>query len=395
MQENLALAQNVRDKADRLGRGKCRAKEKRGVLMPHSTEEALVDEAIEDALESLEGDLHRKGRIEADDVSRIVHKRELSLEQFDVLLRELKKRGISVVEAGEGAEPCSSRPGRKPATAPSYLTPEQEQSLANSIRLAAKLEADGDGESPFVAEGRRARDQFVVSNLRLVYWIANRWRGSRMAYEDVVQEGIKGLIRAVEMFDPDLGYKFSTYAYWWIQQAIRRGIDDLADEIRIPVHRLDQIRRYRKMLRCLRHESPGEPSINKLAAALDWTVEKTGFIADLATFRTVEIDAPLTADSGFSIKDALPDLREPTPEERSMQNALRNVLEKMLGDLRPRERDIVIQRFGLESGVPRTLEDIGQRYGVTRERIRQIEAKALAKLRHPSRARALRTFIED
>jgi len=364
------------------------------VLMPHSTEEEPLDETIEDALESLEGDLHRKGRLEADDVSRVVHKRELSLEQFDVLLRELKRRGMSVLEVEEAAA-SSSRPGRKPATAPSYLTAEQEQTLANSIRLAAKLEADGDGENPFVAEGRRAREQFVVSNLRLVYWIANRWRGSRMAYEDVVQEGVKGLIRAVEMFDPDLGYKFSTYAYWWIQQAIRRGIDDLADEIRIPVHRLDQIRRYRKMVRRLRHESAGEPSINKLAAALDWTVEKTGFIADLATFRTVEIDAPLTADSAFSIKDALPDLREPTPEERSMQNALRNVLEQMLGDLRPRERDIVIQRFGLESGVPRTLEDIGQRYGVTRERIRQIEAKALAKLRHPSRARALRTFIED
>jgi RNA polymerase primary sigma factor len=131
------------------------------------------------------------------------------------------------------------------------------------------------------------------------------------------------------------------------------------------------------------------------ASALGWTLELTGFIADLASFRTVEIDAPLTADSAVSIKDSLPDMREATPEERSMQTALRNVLETMLADLRPRERDIVMRRFGLETGVPRTLEDIGQEYGVTRERIRQIEAKALAKLRHPSRARALRTFIED
>jgi RNA polymerase primary sigma factor len=148
------------------------------------------------------------------------------------------------------------------------------------------------------------------------------------------------------------------------------------------------------MVRRLRLECAGEPSIQKIAAALDWSPDLTAFIADLATFRTVEIDAPITADSTVSIKDALPDMRDPTPEERSMQIALRNVLEKMLGDLGERERDILIKRFGLESGVPRTLEDIGQEYGVTRERIRQIEAKALAKLAHPSRARALRTFME-
>jgi RNA polymerase primary sigma factor len=362
------------------------------VLQPQTAEEPGVDEKIEDALESLEGDLRRKGRLGTEDVSRVVHKRELSLEQFDVLLREMKRRGIDVIEAIEAASPSTAR--RKATIAPSFLTSEQEQTLANSIRLAARLEAEGDVSSEFVAEGRRARDRFVVSNLRLVYWVANRWRGSRLAYEDLVQEGIKGLIKAVEMFDPDLGYKFSTYAYWWIQQAIRRGIDDLAEEIRIPVHRLDQIRRYRKMVRRLRLECAGEPSIQKIAAALDWSPDLTAFIADLATFRTVEIDAPITADSTVSIKDALPDMRDPTPEERSMQIALRNVLEKMLGDLGERERDILIKRFGLESGVPRTLEDIGQEYGVTRERIRQIEAKALAKLAHPSRARALRTFME-
>jgi RNA polymerase primary sigma factor len=393
MQENLAQRLFFRDKVRRLGGGKCRVKGATGVFDERSAEESSVDETVADALESLEGDLHRKGHLGADDVSRVVHKRELTLEQFDLLLREMKRRGIDVIETEE--RPCSSRNRRKSADAPSYLTPEQEHTLANSIRLAARLEAEGNSESEFVTEGRRARDQFVVSNLRLVYWVANRWRGSRLAYEDLVQEGIKGLIKAVEMFDPDLGYKFSTYAYWWIQQAIRRGIDDLADEIRIPVHRLDQIRRYRKMVRRLRHEYGSEPTIHRAAAALGWTLELTGFIADLASFRTVEIDAPLTADSAVSIKDSLPDMREATPEERSMQTALRNVLETMLADLRPRERDIVMRRFGLETGVPRTLEDIGQEYGVTRERIRQIEAKALAKLRHPSRARALRTFIED
>ena len=211
------------------------------MLANSSAEGPPFDEQIEDAIESLEGDWRRKGQLSADDVARVVYKRGLSLEQFDSLLRELKRRGIAVAEAVEVSG--RGRGARKTTATPSFLTPEQEQSLANSIKLAARLEAEGDLDSTFVAEGRRARDHFVVCNLRLVHWIANKWRGSRLAYEDLVQEGIKGLIKAVEMFDPDLGYKFSTYAYWWIQQAIRRGIDDLADEIRNPVYRLDQVRR--------------------------------------------------------------------------------------------------------------------------------------------------------
>ena len=149
------------------------------------------------------------------------------------------------------------------------------------------------------------------------------------------------------------------------------------------------------MVRRLRLEQQREPSVQQVAAAMGWTVELTAFIADLASFKTVEIDAPVSADSPVPIKDALPDLRQPSPEQRAMQVALRKVLDKLLGDLRPREREIVVQRFGLETGVPRTLEDIGIEYGVTRERIRQIEAKALQKLRHPSRSKILRTFIED
>lgn len=352
------------------------------------------DETVADALESLLGDFRRKGALAPDDISRIAVKRRLDPEQLHALLVGLKGHGIVAVDepldgGGESAD-AQKRTGRKTKS----LTREEEKSLANSMRAGRVVQqATGasEDEIALIRFGDAARDEFIVRNLRLVHWVAQKWRGN-LDYDDLVQEGMKGLIKAVEMFDPDLGYKFATYATWWIEQAIRRGIDDTANEIRIPVYRLEQVRRFRRMARRLSTELGGDPPTARIAAALDWSVEKTAFVADLARYRTVEMDAPLGPHSELSIKDALADPRLLSPEEGAMHDALARLLEEMIDELPPRTQYIIRQRFGLGSGHERTLEDLGREHGITRERIRQIEAKGLSKLRHPGRVKALRTF---
>ncbi|HEX5182373.1 MAG TPA: sigma-70 family RNA polymerase sigma factor [Allosphingosinicella sp.] len=355
------------------------------------------NETVSDALESLLGDWRRKGSLSSADITRVAIKRRLSPEQLHAVLVGLKNQGVVAEDdapndAASGIDTAPRRRERKTGS----LTREEEKSLANSIRLGRDLQlapAASPEELALIRFGDAAHDEFIVRNLRLVHWVAQKWRGN-LDYDDLVQEGVKGLIKAVEMFDPDLGYKFATYATWWIEQAIRRGIDDTANEIRMPVHRLEQVRRLRRMARRLRVETGCDPSTTKLAAALDWSLEKTAFIADLATYRTVEMDAPLGPHSDLSIRDGLADSRLPSPEEEAMHEALTSLLDKMIGDLPPRTQYIIRQRFGIGTGQERTLEDIGREHGLTRERIRQIEAKGLTKLRHPGRAKALRTFWE-
>ena len=351
------------------------------------------DEVVADALEILLGDWQRKGELAIDDVTRIAERRRLSPEQLHAVLIGLKAEGIIAVDVETG-DIESERPVIRDRPKAARLTREEEQRLANSMRVARKLEAEGgDADSGLVEHGQRAREEFIVRNLRLVHWVAHRCPNS-LDYDDRVQEGIKGLIKAVEMFDPDLGYKFATYATWWIEQAIRRAIDDTANEIRIPVHRVQQIRWLRRMVRRLRIERGGEPTTRQLAAALDWSVEKTAFIADLATYRTIDIDTPVHAGSSLTIKDGLADLDLPSPEAQAIHRALSEQLNAMIADLPPRTRYIIEQRFGLGTGHERTLEDLGREHGLTRERIRQIEAKGLGKLRHPARTKALSTFRE-
>lgn len=244
------------------------------------------DETVADALESLLGDYRRKGALSAADVTRIAIKRRLDPEQLHSLLVALKTNGIVAADGPlNGDREAAGAPKRAGGNTKS-LTREEEKSLANSIRLGRNLQLAPDASDDEIALIRfsdAARDEFIVRNLRLVHWVAQKWRGN-LDYEDLVQEGIKGLIKAVEMFDPDLGYKFATYATWWIEQAIRRGIDDTANEIRMPVYRLEQVRRFRRMARRLAIELGGVPPTARIAAALDWSVEKTAFIADLPEF---------------------------------------------------------------------------------------------------------------
>ena len=362
------------------------------------TTEEEQDETVNDALESLLGDWKRKESLSTADITRVAVKRHLTPEQLHAVLVGLKSEGVVAEDdesVGSGAN--DNREPKRRSSKRRALTREEEKSLANSIRLGRDLQRTPnttDEEMALVRFGNAARDEFITRNLRLVHWIAQKWRGS-LDYDDLVQEGVKGLIKAVEMFDPDLGYKFATYATWWIEQAIRRGIDDTANEIRVPVHRLEQVRRLRRMVRRLRLETGGDPSTAKLAAALDWSVEKTAFIADLATYRTVEMDAPLGPHSDLSIKDGLADTRLPSPEEEAMHDALGSLLEEMIDELPPRTQYIIRHRFGIGTGRERTLEDLGREHGVTRERIRQIEAKGLTNLRHPGRVKALRTFWDN
>jgi RNA polymerase primary sigma factor len=349
------------------------------------------DEIVSDSLEILLGDWQRQGMLAIDDVTRIAEKRRLSPEQLHAVLVGLKAHGVVAVDdtVGRSQDDAHAPAKRKDRR----LSRADEIRLANSIRVGRGLEAAGDTNAELIDRGHRARDEFIRGNMRLVHWIAQKWSG--LDYDDRVQEGMKGLIKAVEMFDPDLGYAFSTYATWWIRQAISRAIDDTANEIRVPVHRLQQIRRLKALARRLQLEHGREPTIQHLAAALDWTIEKTAFIADLATFRTIEIDAPLHPGSALSIKDGLADLRMPSPEEHAIDRSLIEVLDCMLSELPERTRYIIQQRFGIGTGVERTLEDIGQEQGVTRERIRQIQAKGLRKLAHPMRQKVLAPFREQ
>lgn len=347
--------------------------------------------AVDDAIEILEGDWYRKGRLEVSDISRIAAKRNLEHEDLHAVLAGLRAKGISAADPDpvERSED-QSRPSK-------YLTREQEKSLTNEMRIGARLEAEAPSADSvkLIKEGRRARAKFVKSNLGLVHSIARNLRNTGLDYDDIAQEGMKGLLRAIDMFDPDLGYKFSTYATWWIRQAILRGIDDTSTAIRIPVHRLQSVRHFRRMRRRLHLELGYEPEMARIASALDWSREKTSFIADLAKFTMVGLDAPLSADSKATVADSLPDTRVRSPEQLAIDEALREAAEDAIDQL-PNERmkDVVRRRMGIGTR-EQTLEEIGNIYGVTRERIRQIEARALRLLAHPSRSRRLRTFLGE
>jgi RNA polymerase primary sigma factor len=219
----------------------------------------------------------------------------------------------------------------------------------------------------------------VTANIRLVFSLARKMHQGGLEFTDHVQNGIIGLMRAVEMFDPDLGLRFSTYAQWWIRQSMWRGVDNEGDLIRIPVHQIDNMRRLRRMTRRLTVEFGREPSLAQLSESLEWTREKASFVQRLLQFKTASIETPLDEDEGFHLGDTLISAL-PTPEETTVMLSRDRLLQSLMSTLSERERRILDRRFGLTSGDEETLQEIGDDYGITRERIRQIEEEALKKL---------------
>ena len=293
----------------------------------------------------------------------------------------VKAEGMDTLEPGMGADGVSiddpvkvylKEIGRVP-----LLTPEEEIDLA--VRISHGDEA--------------AKKRLSEANLRLVVSIAKRYLGRGMQFLDLIQEGNLGLIKAVEKFDYTKGFKFSTYATWWIRQAITRAIADQARTIRIPVHMVETINKVKKVSSQLLHANGREPSAEEIADELDMPVEKVREIMRVAQ-EPVSLETPIGEEEDSHLGDFIPDDDAPAPADAASHTLLKETLGSVLDSLTPREEKVLRLRFGLEDGRSRTLEEVGKEFNVTRERIRQIEAKALRKLRHPSRSKKLKDFLD-
>ncbi len=382
----------------------------------------------------------KKGKLDAGELSDVLDELDLESEQMDSIYDSLEQLGIEVgsedfladlpdedgepamdeiaeIEEEELVDPNTlvdsfniDDPVRmylKEIGKVPLLTADQEVELATVMSAgredeARVAQAEADGETIPEAEmaelkkqikaGEKAKQQLAEANLRLVVSIAKRYVGRGMLFLDLIQEGNLGLIKAVEKFDYTKGYKFSTYATWWIRQAITRAIADQARTIRIPVHMVETINKVIRVSRQLLQELGHDPSPEEISAEMNMPVDKVREILKIAQ-EPVSLETPIGEEEDSHLGDFIPDEAASEPSEAASFTLLKEQLVDVLGTLTPREEKVLKLRFGIEDGRTRTLEEVGKEFNVTRERIRQIEAKALRKLRHPSRSKKLKDFL--
>ncbi|HWG61028.1 MAG TPA: RNA polymerase sigma factor RpoD [Streptosporangiaceae bacterium] len=358
------------------------------------------------------------GTVSVADINAALDSADLPADAYDGVVRLLADEGIEIVDppADEPADTGRSQPdyggragtgdlvriylreiGRVP-----LLTAEDEVELAKAIEAGLFADEKLQGGFPrmdaqhtelgeLAADGLRAKQRLIEANLRLVVSIAKRYIGRGMSFLDLIQEGNLGLIRAVEKFDYTKGYKFSTYATWWIRQAITRAIADQARTIRVPVHMVETINKMARVQRQLHQDLGREATPEEIAAEMGLSPRRVAEIQRIAQ-EPVSLQSPI-GEEDSDLGDFIEDADAVVPMEAAAFIMLQDQLEQILDSLGPREQKIIQLRFGLMDGHPRTLEEVGQEFGVTRERIRQIESKTLAKLRHPSRAQMLREYL--
>ena len=352
----------------------------------------------------------KKGALSTSDLDNMIEELDYDMDRLDKLYETLEDNGIplpgdisntelseieSEVESfggGENMERLLEQEGLaiddpvrmylKEIGRVPLLTAERERELAEIMTNSESEE-----------ERERAKNELVEANLRLVVSIAKRYVGKGMFFLDLIQEGNLGLMKAVDKFDYSKGYKFSTYATWWIRQAITRAIADQARTIRIPVHMVETIHKVSRYTRQMLQELGREATADELGEKMGMSPEKVREIMKIAQ-DPVSLETPIGEEEDSHLGDFIPDDDTPAPADAASATILREVIEKELNTLTPREAHVIKLRFGLYDGRTRTLEEVGKEFDITRERIRQIEAKALRKLRHPSRARHLRGFLD-